>query len=256
METKERREFILRLLNEQYMVKVTDLSHDLFVSEATIRRDLEKLEKRGHLKRVYGGAVQVGSIDTEAPITVRRQLNAAAKETIAQLAVREIASGNVIGMDSSTTVLHLSPLLRSFENLTVLTHGVKTIEELQHFKNINLYCSGGLMLRNSYSFIGEFARHFFSSYYTDVVFIACKGISIEHGISWAYDEEAALRKIMLRGTKKRVLLCDSTKFDSTFTSTMFGFESIDVLITEKDPGPKWKAFLERQNVRLVFPGHN
>lgn len=254
METRERRKRILEALNTQYTIKVADLSRDLFVSEATIRRDLEKLERSGHLKRIYGGAMQVGSIDTETPVDVRRQLNAGAKEKISQLAVREIRSGQVISMDSSTTVLYLVPHLRAFENLTVLTHGVRTVEELQHFKNINLYCSGGLMLRNSYSFAGEFARRFFSSFYTDISFFACKGISMEHGISWAYDEEAALRKIMLNNTKKRILLCDSTKFDSTYTSTMFGFESIDILITDKDPGPVWRNFLMEHRVQLIYPG--
>lgn len=254
METQERREKILQALTDQYTVKVTDLSRELYVSEATIRRDLEKLERSGHLKRIYGGAMQVGSIDTETPVAVRRQLNAAAKGKIAQLAIREIKSGQIIAMDSSTTVLYLAPHLRSFENLTVLTHGVKTVEDLQHFKNINLYCSGGLMLRNSYSFSGEYARRFFSSYYTDIAFFACKGISMEHGISWAYDEEAALRKIMLNNTRKRILLCDSTKFNATYTSTLFGFESIDILITDKDPGPDWTAFLERQQVQLIYPG--
>lgn len=254
METQERREKILQALSEQYSIKVTDLSRELFVSEATIRRDLEKLEKSGHLKRVYGGAMQVGSIDTETPVDVRRQLNAAAKEKIALLAIREIQSSQVIAMDSSTTVLYIAPHLRAFDNLTVLTHGVKTVEELQHFKNINLYCSGGLMLRNSYSFAGEFARRFFASFYTDVAFFACKGISMEHGISWAYDEEAALRKIMLNNTQKRILLCDATKFGKTYTSTMFGFESIDIIITDKDPGPEWIEFFEKHHVRLIFPG--
>lgn len=254
METQERREKILQTLSEQYSVKVTDLSRDLFVSEATIRRDLEKLEKSGHLKRVYGGAMQVGSIDTETPVDVRRRLNAPAKEKIALLAIREIQSSQVITMDSSTTVMYIAPHLRAFDNLTVLTHGVKTVEELQHFKNINLYCSGGLMLRNSYSFAGEFARHFFASFYTDMTFIACKGISMEHGISWAYDEEAALRKIMLNSTKKRILLCDASKFGKTYTSTMFGFESIDILITDKDPGAEWHTFLDKHHVKLIFPG--
>ena len=106
----------------------------------------------------------------------------------------------------------------------------------------------------SYSFSGEYARRFFSSYYTDIAFFACKGISMEHGISWAYDEEAALRKIMLNNTRKRILLCDSTKFNATYTSTLFGFESIDILITDKDPGPDWTAFLERQQVQLIYPG--
>lgn len=254
METQERRERILQALGENYRIRVTDLSRELFVSEATIRRDLERLEKSGHLRRVYGGAMQVGSIDTETPIDVRRQQNAAAKKKIAQLAVGKIESGQVIAMDSSTTALYLAPHLRAFENLTVLTHGVQTIEELQHFKNLHLYSSGGLMLRNSYSFAGEFARRFFSSFYTDAAFVSCKGVSMENGISWAYDEEAALRKIMLAHSKKRILLCDSDKFNQTYTSTLFGFESVDTIITNKDPGPEWTEFFNAHQVELIFPG--
>ena len=254
METFERREKILQALSAHYSVSVADLSRDLFVSEATIRRDLIKLERSGHLKRIYGGAVQIDSIDTETPIIVRRNLNSVAKEKIAKLAADEIKNGYVISMDSSTTVLQLSSYLHAFENLTVLTHGAKTVEELQHFKIINLYCSGGLMLRNSYSFVGEFTSQFFSSFYTDIAFCSCKGISMEHGISWAYDEEAALRKNMFNHSAKRILLCDSTKFNSTYTSTLFGFELVDILITDKDPGPEWQKYLAEKRVKLIYPG--
>ncbi len=253
MENFERRRRILELINDQYSVKVTELSARLYVSEATIRRDLEKLEKGGHLKRIYGGAVRLESIDTETPLDVRRSQNSTAKENIALLAVTQLESGSVISLDSSTTVLYLCPHLRAFENLTVLTHGIKPIEELQHYKNINLYSAGGLMLRGPYTLSGEFTRNFFRSFYTDAAFISCKGLSMEHGISWAYDEEAALRQIMLNNTRKRVLLCDSGKFDQTYTSKLFSFELIDVVITDAPPSPQWHAFFETRNIRLLYP---
>lgn len=67
-------------------------------------------------------------------------------------------------MNSGITALYPAPHLRALENRTVLTHGVQTIEELQHFKNLHFYSSGGLMLRNSDSFAWKFGRRFFSSF--------------------------------------------------------------------------------------------
>lgn len=63
----ERREVILHELKKKFSVKVTDLSKMLYIGEATIRRDLKKLENGGYLKRVYGGAVRIDNIDRELP---------------------------------------------------------------------------------------------------------------------------------------------------------------------------------------------
>jgi DeoR/GlpR family transcriptional regulator of sugar metabolism len=133
-----------------------------------------------------------------------------------------------------------------------MTHGSKAIEELQNLNNINLYSSGGLMLRGTYSLSGEFVRLFFGSFFTDAAFISCKGISMNHGLSWAYDEEAALRRIMLQNTKKRILLCDSDKFDRTYTSKLFGFELIDMVITNHEPSADWLDFFINHGIRVLY----
>ena len=53
----ERHEKIIKLINANRMVKVTELMKEFDVSIETVRRDLEFLEKKGYLKRVYGGAI-------------------------------------------------------------------------------------------------------------------------------------------------------------------------------------------------------
>jgi DeoR/GlpR family transcriptional regulator of sugar metabolism len=107
MENNERQEAILKLLKDNNSVKVSKLSRGLFVSEATVRRDLEKLEKRGYLRRTYGGAMRIESLDSEIPLDLRRNENPKFKERISLLAVKQIENGNVISIDSSTTALYM-----------------------------------------------------------------------------------------------------------------------------------------------------
>lgn len=53
----DRRNKIVQMISSNRMVKVSELIKTFNVSIETIRRDLEYLEDRGYLRRVYGGAV-------------------------------------------------------------------------------------------------------------------------------------------------------------------------------------------------------
>ena len=248
----EHREYILRQLKVNYSVKVTELSKQLFIGEATIRRDLKKLENGGYLRRVYGGAVRLDTVDRELPTEVRLGDNRDAKADLCAAAAALIQDGSVVSMDSSTTVLGLAAHLEGFSNLTILTQGQTLVDQLR-YGPFNIYCSGGLLQKTTLSYNGTFARKFFSSFCADIAFISCKGLSMEHGISWAYEEEACLRQIMLENAKYRVLLCDSSKFDQVAPCKLFGFSHIDCLVTDRRPSPEWVSFLRSKNVELLYP---
>ena len=53
----ERKKEILSVLRKEKTVIVGELAKRFGVSEETIRRDLDKLEKDGHVVKTYGGAV-------------------------------------------------------------------------------------------------------------------------------------------------------------------------------------------------------
>lgn len=248
----ERRNKILQLLEEHHSVKVSDLSKELFIGEATIRRDLAKLEQSGYLKRIHGGAVSLDQVDREVPADIRKIENAEKKIIIAVLASSLIQSGNTISVDSSTTCLALAPHLKKIPNLSVLTHSHTLLDELR-YSNLNLYASGGLLTRHTLSYNGEVARRFFASFYADIAFVSCKGLSIDAGPSWVYDEEAALREIMLQNARKRVMLVDSSKFGIRATSQLFNFSLVDYLITDCRPSEEWISFFERNRVNLIYP---
>lgn len=248
----ERRQAILQQLKLHYSVKVTALSKLLCIGEATIRRDLKKLENGGYLKRVYGGAVRLDAIDRELPTEVRQTDNPEAKQALCAVAAELIRDSDVLSVDSSTTAQFLSDHLAGFANLTVLTQGQKLIESLR-YTPVKVYCAGGLLHKTTLSYNGMHARQFFQSFCPDIAFISCKGISREHGLSWVYEEEAGLRRIMLEQAKKRVLLCDHTKFDKVSTCKLFGFSLVDYLITDRKPDSGWLEYLAQQGVQVLYP---
>ncbi len=245
MLTEERQRQILELLKVRQSVTVAFLSRNLYASEATIRRDLNQMSQRGLLRRLRGGAALLEGINNDAPLLVRAALNRERKERIACLALELIRNSSAIFMDSSSTVTALAEKLDRFHNLSVVTNGLVTLNTLNEFPAVKLICSGGL-LQNNASFVGQLAEEAFRSRRAELAFFSCCGLSGEFGASEAREETASLKRAMLRGAKKRVLLCDRTKVGEDYFCRSCGLEEIDVLVTDQAPPPELEqAFREK-----------
>ncbi len=109
----ERRQQILDLIKKRKSITVAHLSKTFYVSEATIRRDLNKLEKENLIKRSYGGAVLVDGLNAEIPLSVRVSEQKSAKDIIGKLASQLVKDGDIIIVDSSSTTLKMIPYLAS-----------------------------------------------------------------------------------------------------------------------------------------------
>lgn len=119
-------------------VSIDDLCEVFSVSKNTIRRDLNELEARGHIAKVYGGVTAVTPEDV-MPLPVRSGLNPAAKDLIGKLAARELSDGDTIFIDSGSTAVnvlrHLPPRIK----LTVVTHSLPAMVEAAKYDGINLF---------------------------------------------------------------------------------------------------------------------
>lgn len=252
MFTIERQHNIMNELRKEKSITVTNLSKKFFIGEATIRRDLEKLEKAGFLKRTYGGAVLLDGLDMEIPLTVRETENREEKSIIAQLAGKFVSNGDIIIIDSSSTTLKIVPCLKNKENLTVITNSAKASLELGEQHHARVYCTGGMLRENSQSFIGQQARSFIESYSADILFFSCRGLSMEKGLTDSNEEEVELRKIMIKNSNESILLCDHTKFDQISFCKIGNFDCINTIITDRMPSQCWIQFLEEKGVKLVY----
>lgn len=252
MFTFERQQGIINLLKMNKSASVAELSKKFFIGETTIRRDLEKLEKQGVLKRTYGGAVLLEGLDSEIPLFVREEEQRGQKQLIGQLAAKLVKEGDIIIMDSSSTVLKMAPNLQGVANLTVITNGAKTAIALGELLHIKVYSTGGKLRENSLSYIGEMTRKCIQNYLADTLFFSCRSISIERGLSDINEEEAELRRIMIDNSKKVVLLCDSTKFDKNSFCRIGNFDKVKYIITDKKPSNQWLDFFGEKNIQLSY----
>ena len=203
----------------------------MFASEATIRRDLTLLENRGLIKRLHGGAVLIDEVSRELPLYMREQQNVEAKKEIAAQASRFIKDGQVIFLDASSTVMFLIKYFEAHKSLTIVTNGIKTAQELASL-NHKTYCTGGLMLHNSFAYVGDYAADFVRHFNADLFFFSSRGLSEDGRITDASSEETYIRKVMFEQSRQHIFLCDHSKHNTTYCYNLCTLAQTDAYITD------------------------
>lgn len=248
MRLNERQRQILEIIEQRKFVTVHDLCGCIFSSPATIRRDLCVLEENKSIQRVYGGAIPVSGNDQEIPRDVRLYRNNYEKNCIAQTAVKLINNASTIILDSSTTCTYLVRQLDQFEKLSVLTNGTDSLGLLTHMPNIRTIATGGVVT-NGYEFRGALTRHSIERYNADLFFLSCSSISVEQGVTFTDEDNANIKQLMAKRAQKKILLCDSSKFEISHFFRAFTLDEFDYIIT--DTAPKSSALRDMMGDRLI-----
>lgn len=248
----ERHNEIVNILKEAKSVSVAFLSAKLYVSETTIRRDLDILERNNIIKRTYGGAVLLEGLNSEIPLAVREAEQKAKKELIGQAAAGLVKDGDILILDSSSTVLKMVPYLKNRSNLSLITNGARTAIDLGQMLHTDVYCTGGRLRENSLSYIGEIAKRCIEDYYADILFFSCRSVSLDKGLMDPNEDEAVLRRLMIKNSRKSILLCDSTKFDKSSFVKICSLDAIDAIVTDLPLAPVWEDELAKRGVDLVY----
>ncbi len=230
MLNKERQIEILKYLHAHQTVSVKKLMELLFVSEATIRRDLSELEKEGQINKIYGGATIIFNSDKQIPLYVREKENNDVKKIICEQALSFIKDGQVLFIDGSSTSQILAKHLYNFKNIIVITNGLKIAEILGEY-HIKTYCTGGRLIDNSYVFAGKDAENFINNYCADICFISCKGMDENGKFTDTSKDETELRKCFLKNSKKRIMLLTDNKIGKTYLHKLCESTDIDVILT-------------------------
>lgn len=227
----ERLDRIMTHIRSQQTATVKELAKLLYASEATIRRDLNELQKSGLIKRMHGGAALLDSKTHELPLYVRQQQNAEAKRIMAAKAARYIQDGQVIFLDASSTVMFLVKYFEEHENLTIITNGMKTAQELRGLHH-NTYCTGGLMLHHSSAYVGDFASSFIRNFNADLFFFSSRGLSEDGRITDTSADETQIRRAMFEQSRQRIFLCDHSKTGHTYCYNLCTLQQVDVYISD------------------------
>jgi DeoR/GlpR family transcriptional regulator of sugar metabolism len=248
----ERQNAILDILNKEKAVSINKLSDRFSVSTASIRRDLEKMEQQGLVKRTYGGAILVEGLNVEIPLVVREIEQREAKNRIAREAARFLEDQDTIFLDASTTTKEMTNFMEGVHNLTVVTNGIRAITDMAQLENVTVYGISGQLRKRSLSMVGNQAEACVSDYWASKLFFSCTGMWMSHGAMDYSDAEAELRKKMMSACQKIIILCDHTKFDRPAFYRICPFSRIDVLITDQKLNAQWESLLMQNGVELIY----
>lgn len=227
----ERYDKIVQLVNERSSIRVSELSELCGVTEETIRRDLDKLEQQGKLRRSHGGAVSIKEIQAETPYTEREIIHQKEKKLIAAAAVKLIEPYDRIALDASSSAWYMASILPDIP-LTVITNSIKVAVELSSKEKIQVISSGGLLAARSLSYVGPMAERSLEPYYVDKAFISCKGVHLERGISESNELQAMVKQRLIKQSDKVYLLSDNSKLGLQAFTHVAGWEDIHVVITD------------------------
>jgi len=249
----ERYEKIVEWVDTQGSMRVTELSERCGVTEETIRRDLDKLEQAGRLRRSHGGAVSVKykeELQSEIPYPERAVAHAEEKRRIASEAVKMVESGDRIALDASTTAWYMAAGLPNIP-LTVLTNSIKVAAELSNKEQIRVIATGGQLASKSLSFVGPLAERSLDAYHVDKVFLSCKGVHLTKGISESNELQALVKQKMIQIADEVILLADSSKFNIQAFTRVAEMSSVAKVITDQGVDEEQVNALIEQNITCI-----
>lgn len=240
----ERHDQIIGMLGDDRAVSVREMARRLFVSEATVRRDLDLMEKSGLITRIYGGAVLVRQSNRDVPLYLRESEQTDAKNTIGRKAAALVRPNDVLFIDASSTAYHVIRHLPAEANLVVITCGLKAAMLLGE-RHIKTMCTGGTMIDNSYSFIGRHAESLVSNIRADIMFFSSRGVTQDGLITDTSVEETLMRQLMFKQSKRKVFLCASSKIGREYFYRLGHIEEMDDVFCETDIPEAWKRRLKK-----------
>lgn len=236
MYSAERRQEILKLIEEDSRVSVAVLAARFDVSESSIRRDLNELHRLGLVQRTYGGAIGYANSSSEAPFNERVISRHDEKERIGRAAAQLVQPGDTIFVDGGTTTECMLSYLLADSPLTVVTYGLNIVQRLLDQRNLTVILIGGILHPPTLTFGGVFAADSFECYNIrfDKAFLATTGVSAEAGITNAGFDEIPIKRRALRSARETILLADSAKVGVIAAGVVAPIDLVQRLITTRD----------------------
>lgn len=251
MKSINRKEKILEILYKVGEISVKEISNSFNVSLETVRRDLNSMENEGLIIKTHGGAILNLESVRDISVDVRKEIFLSEKRIIAKNAISFIENGDIIMLDSSTTCLEIAKKLKKFENITIITNSLIIASEVSRCVNIKLILIGGVIFHEYQCFFGSTTERILQDLFANKAFISCSSLDFENGITDSNENECALRKIMIKNSKKVFLCVDHTKINKVAMSKIADFSSIDYLISNEALDPDWESFFLKKKIKII-----
>lgn len=244
---EERFEFIIKQLKSNPSVRLDQLSKALGVSEYTIRRDLESLDKSGLLTKVRGGAIPHSP--NAHSFRERIHVSEQEKQVIAEKAVSLIKPNSTILLDGGTTTYALAALLDM--PLTVITNNIPVAALLAGRKDMDVLITGGKILSDSLVTAGSYAIQLLEQSHVDICFVGVCSLHHEIGVSSIDFFECEMKRAMVNCADKVVALTGHTKIGTAEPYKICSINKLDIIVTEIEPENEIFDPYLKNNIQII-----
>lgn len=259
MNTYDRRNKIVELVNQKGTVQVAELSNSFGVSEVTVRADLTLLGQKGELTRFHGGAAKredKASDGQDKPqdelILEERYLQASdPKKRIAQAAAGMVKPGDTVILDSGSTTMLLAEELVKSGDITVITNNLPAAFVLSENPDITLVVCGGTLRHKTRSLHGNITEYALQGIVANLMFVGADGLDAATGIT-TFNEGYSISGIMADAAQRVVVVTDSTKFGRRGYNLVLPMEKIDTIITDTDISDEAQQALRDTAIDLIL----
>jgi len=260
MHATEREALILTLLRERGFVSFRELESRMEDSPATIRRDLERLDREGKLSRVRGGA-KAPAGGAEIPVDVGfprlsgvpfhenigKHRNE--KEAIGRVAAAMCTPGEGVMIDGGSTTLQMCPQLAGL-GLQVLTNSLHIVSALIGQAGTRVLVPSGAVFPEQNIILSVFGDDGMPRFHAPKLFMGAASVGPQ-GLMQADVVLVAGERRFIERADTVIILVDASKFDGPSGNIVCGLDEVDVIVTDDRVTDKTAAMIERAGVKLV-----
>jgi len=255
MASKEQRtDTILEMVDSRHFMSIGDLAKALDVSEMTIRRDVRDLSDVGKLRTVYGGVASLENGGTIANYNAQteRSQHAGEKRRIALAASQLLTPGDVVILDSGTTVQQLAEVLPAEGTYTFICYSLNTMNVLAKREDTTVISLGGVLSLKSFTFSGPDAVQAMQRYRANKAFIGATGYELKHGLTCSYVEDCSWKQAAMQSSVEKILLVDSSKFGKVSTCSFADVDDFDMVITDPGIPEQYRYDLKAKGLKVLI----
>ena len=254
MFVEERHNLIISSLEKKGRIKVKDLSLEFNLTEDAIRKDLAVLEKKGLLKRVYGGAVKNRENAHYFHVVQRKNQDVDIKHKIAENALKLIKENDMVFLDISTSNIELVKLLvKSDLKVTVVTNMVEVMLQLAVPSNVHTIFIGGEFNKGKDGFTGSMAISIIKNFKFDIAFLGVVGVDVyDNSVATYVPDDVMTKKAVIKAARRKYMIMETKKFNMDGSFKYASVDSFDGIVMEKKPSDDITAQLKEYNLNLVY----
>lgn len=209
---EERRQQIVKLVNDCGRVSVAELAERFAVSVVTVRADLQALAARNLIVRTHGGAVSAGRGSRELSLAIRTQQQVSEKDRIGLAGAALISDDNAVILDSSSTALAIARHLKHHRDLTILTNSIAIAHEMLDAPGVTVAMPGGTVRRDMGSLTGGNGLEMFEKFNIQKGFFGAYGLSLPEGLTDVSLAESETKRKLVAMCRAVIAVIDSTKW--------------------------------------------